>query len=350
MRESWIAIEDAVCLDNKLWFILRDYKSLGVMDIRTKETKSYVIPSNGFYTQKRAFASMALVGRKLYLIPFFNRILLQFDVDSEEFVEIGIDSNIIENKNALFMGVGIYQNYLFVMGVNVPAIIRVNTLNNNVDYLTDWCQAVERLIFDSKDAYFRKQTVIIGNKLYVPFCNANAVLEIDCNSMQSVIHSMGEEKQGYSGICFDGEAMWLSPRRNGNMVKWNLYSNQIDRIQISGLKALGNVLTYAGLIFNDKKIILLPITKRQTLCIEKENVTELSGEYSFVQQNENYIIFYERSNGKFTIIDRTLDVLSEILIDRVKVNIEKILCENQNFVVENVSGDIMDFLDVIEKD
>lgn len=350
MRESKIAIEDAVLLDNKLWFVLRDYKSLAVMDIRTKETKSYEIPSNGLYTQIKAFGSIALVGRKIYLIPHLDKVLLQFDVDSEEFVEIGMDSSIIQNKDGLFMGVGIYQNYLFIMGADVPTIIRVNTLNNNVDYITDWCQMVEPLIFDSKDAYFRKQTVIIGDKLYVPFCNANAVLEIDCNSMQSVIHSMGEEKQGYSGICFDGEAIWLSPRRNGHLIKWHLNSNQIDSMQISGLKALGNVLTYTGIIFYDKKILLLPMMRRQTLCIEQENVAELSGEYLFVQQNEKHLIFYEGNTGNLTIIDRKLDVLSEIMIDRVKVNLEKILRESKNFVIENASENIRDFINVIKKD
>lgn len=351
MKRNAISIEDAVLLDNSLWFILSDYKNLVSIDIETKKRKSYTIPTGGSYTQKRAFASMAVVNSKIYLIPFADRTLLQFDVSSEKFEEIKIDSRIIENQSLLFMGVGVYQNYLFVMGVFAPAILRVNTVNNHVDYITDWQKNIEKLIFDFGDAYFRKQSVVLDDKLYVPFCNANAVLEIDCNSMETVIHSIGEEKQGYSGICFDGKSLWLSPRKNGSMVRWDLSSNRVDNIRIIGLEEAENKFMYIGVILSNDKICLLPSVKSQTLCEEEGKVIELKGEYSFVQSDEIKIIYYEKNKGIVTIIDRESGTQSEIEIDKVEidVNIEEVLCENYKVIIEDSVFDIGDFLRFVQK-
>lgn len=348
MKKNAIGIEDAVLLDNKLWFILSDYKSLVSMDIETKETKSYTIPTEEAYVQKRAFGSMALVGRKIYLIPFYERVIMQFDADSEEFKEVEIDSRIIENKNALFLGIGMYQNYLFIMGVDVPAVLRVNTINNHIDYITNWQQEVENLIFDFNDAYFRKQSAVLNNKLFAPFCNANAVLEIDCISMKTVIHSLGEEKKGYSGICFEGSSFWLSPRKNGSMVKWDLDTKRIENIEIPEAKGMGNILTYTGIVSSNGQKLLLPITKKQTTCIEGVNVTELSGVYSFVQDDEIRIIFADKNSGILTVIERESNTQSEIEIGKVKVDIEKILYESGNTVVENEVTDVRNFIEFVQ--
>ena len=344
MKRNAIDIEDAVLLDNKLWFLLSDYKCLVAMDIETKETKTYTIPSSGSYTQARSYGSMALVGRRIYLIPLCDRMLFQFDVDSEEFEEIKIDSEVIENKTILFMAIGVYHKYLFVMGISVPAVLRVNTENNHIDYITDWKFTVEKQIFDSKDAYFRKQSVVIEDKLYVPFCNANAVLEIDCNTLKTVIHSMGGEKQGYSGICFDGESLWLSPRKNGSIKKWNLHINQVDAISIFGLEELGDTLTYVGIVLNRDKKILLPNMNKQDMTIEVDDVEVLKGSYVVAQDDKENTIFYERNSGIFTVIDRVSMTQTEIEIEKVDVDIEKILSESNNFTIENSAFTIWDFI------
>ncbi len=346
MKRNTIGIEDAVLLDNKLWFCLSEYRNLVSMDIETNETKAYTIPTSGAYVQKRAFASMELVGRKIYLIPFYERVIIQFDIDSEEFVKINLDSRLIENKYALFMGVGKYGEYLFVMGVSVPAILRVNTANNHVDYITDWCQKAEKLIFDFKEIYFRKQCVVLDNKLFVPFCNANAILEMDCISMETTIHSLGEKKQGYSGICFGGNSLWLSPRKSGDMVKWNLDTKQIDTIHIPGIQRLGNALSYIGIISKNNKKMLFPIVEKQTAYIEGEDVIELNGKFKFVNENESRIVFYETNSGTITIIDKETNKQFEIRIGKVDVDIEGILYEN-NIIVENAIIDIRDFMEYV---
>lgn len=342
MDKKHIGIEDAVRVDNQIWFCLSDYKSLVSMDIETKEQKAFTIPSDGPYMQKRAFGSMYAVGRKVYLIPFYERVIMQFDIDAEEFHRIGIDESIIEDKTHLFLGVGVYQNYLFIMGVDVPAILRLNTFNNNIDYVMDWKEKVKNLIFDSSDAYFRKQAVVIDNKLYVPFCNANAVLELNCTDLETEIHCMGAEKQGYSGICYDGSAFWLSPRNVGAVVKWEVRTHKISKMR--------DLVTapYVGIIFINGKKIMLPMVEKQIYMSNiTENIFELCGVCSFVQEDMKNILFYEPQKGWLTWIDKEGNKQLGVEVGGFTPDIDAIFREKWNVVEETREMGIHQFVEKV---
>ena len=258
MKNNRIEIEDAVLQDGRLWFCLSDYKCLGSMDLETKETKTYVIPIENTYIQKKSFISMALMGHEIYLIPLGEKVIMQFDVITEEFEKIDIDDKIVPYKKGMFFGVGKCGKYLFIMGAFAPAILRVDTNNNHIDYITDWYQEAEKLVFDFKDIYFRRQCVVKNNKLYVPFCNANAVLELDCISMKTRVHKLGEKKQGYSGVCIEGNTLWFSPRKSGDIVTWDIVTKHINTISVPGLQNLSGECTYAGILANKNKKMLFP--------------------------------------------------------------------------------------------
>ena len=347
MNRKTIGIKDVVWLDNKLWLCLSDYGYLVSMDMDTKETKSYKIPGEGKRGQKKAFESMALVGRKLYLIPFYERAIVQFDIDSQKFEKIETDYISVSKKMGLFFGVGKCGHYLFAMGANIPVVLRVNTINNKIDYITDWWQKVENLIFDHEDIYFRKQCVVQDDKLFVPFCNANAVLEVDCITMKTKVHKLGEKRQGYSGICLDGNFVWISPRKNGDLVKWNLDTKQIeDMVEIPGLQKVGSKKIYVGIIAQGKKRILFPGVEKQSEDIE-ENITELKGIFRFVKDDERRSIYYEMSSGTITVIDKELNSQSDIVVDNVNIDVVDLLYENDNVIVENAAMDIRNFIEYV---
>lgn len=345
MKKRKNKIEDAVLMDEKIWFCISCCESLFSMDIVSKEKKSFRIPSGGAYVKERAFGSMRAVGRKIYLIPFYERVIMQFDVDTETFCRIEIDSSMIENKTALFLGTGVYQNYLFIMGLDVPVILRLNTENHQIDYITDWNQKVENLIFDSSDVYFRKQSVVLDNRLYVPFCNANAVLEVDCISLKTTIHCMGEEKQGYSGICFEGSFFWLSPRKNGSIVRWNFNTEQISKIDLGGMKNREDSLSYIGIITLDSEIALLPLVEKKRGS-RKENVFELCGSYVFVQEDEKSILFFDRNTEILTLIDKENSKKTELEVGTIPVDIGSLLQEKGDILREETVS-IQQFIELI---
>ena len=229
-----VKMVDAIKTDDIVWFCPMQINCLFAFDInKGKVIGNYRIPVPSGYGAMRSFGSMVNVGRKIYLVPFYEHKIIEFEIDTKRFAEIELEENVIKDKKEFFMGVGVFHQYIFLMGVSVPVIARLDTTDNSIIYLWDWLPKVKDYIFNQNDAYFRKQSILVDNKLFVPFCNANAVIAIDCENLDTSVYRLGDEEQGYSGICLSKEAIWLSPRSTGKVVKWNYKKGETFDYDIS---------------------------------------------------------------------------------------------------------------------
>lgn len=350
-----IAIGDAIESNNMIWFVPLHFRCLFSIDKVSKEIQSYEIPSTEPYSIESPFGSMKLIKDKIYFIPLCEKMLVCFNINKKEFKKIELDKSIIGDKKAIFMGVAEYKNCLFITGAEVPAIIRVNTENDSLDYIIDWEQKIKDLVFDYEDAYFRKQCIVLKNKLYVPFCNANAVLELNCDNLLSEIHVLGEQKQGYSGICFDGKRFWLSPRKNGDLVKWNSETGEKEYFAL-GIKENEGKLIYAGILCYKDWKVLLPFSGKDRVKYENNKIVILNGSYNFSQESDNNIIYYEAEQGVLTIIDKKTNHTSEIVI-RIKSEdfnnyliMQEYMQKSDYFIVEREEREIEQFVPLIQKE
>lgn len=322
-----IEIEDAVLDGDRIWFSAQNFNSLFFMDIHTKEAKFVGKFPNEPYSGKRLYASMKLVKKKIYFIPFCAKSIAVYDIEKGEFSNIQIDETLIKCKLnvPLFMGVEEYKNYLFILPVFSKAIIRLNLLNDELQYVQDWSIQAQKYIFNSNDGYFRRQSVINGNKLIVPFCNANAVLELNCDMLQSKIYELGLQPRGYSGIYYDGEKYWLSPRTTGNLVIWNWETNTIKPANIEQEEKENSSYAYVGVLSYNEKITMFS-----------------SGQYSFVKEEKGKIMFYQTGKGILTIIDKNNKCRfeDEIVVNYIDVNVEQLLKGEECLLTESCDFNI----------
>lgn len=336
-----IKLVDAVKMDNIVWLCPMYFSCLFAFDIyKGRVIENYRIPSSRGYSAIRSFGSIVNVGRKIYFVPFYEREVIQFEIDTKRFDKIELDERIIKDKKELFMGTGVYNQYIFMMGVSVPLIVRLDTTDNSIIYLKDWLHKVNGYIFNQKDAYFRKQSLLVDNKLFVPFCNANAVIAIDCENLDTSVYHLGDEKQGYSGICLLGEAIWLSPRSAGKIVKWNYKSGEI--FDFDGSKGRAEDISYTGIVNEqEKKLVLSGMRNGQVFEIKEENVYVMDGEYDFMQEDERVLMYYESISGALTIYDK---VQNEKKV--IEVKIEK----NNIDILELYKGSVFPFSEIAGAD
>lgn len=313
-----VKMVDAIKTDDIVWFCPMQINCLFAFDInKGKVIGNYRIPVPSGYGAMRSFGSMVNVGRKIYLVPFYEHKIIEFEIDTKRFAEIELEENVIKDKKEFFMGVGVFHQYIFLMGVSVPVIARLDTTDNSIIYLWDWLPKVKDYIFNQNDAYFRKQSILVDNKLFVPFCNANAVIAIDCENLDTSVYRLGDEEQGYSGICLSKEAIWLSPRSTGKVVKWNYKKGETFDYDIS--KGGVEDIFYTGIVNEQgKKLVLAGTKEGHSLEIRDENIYVMDGEYDFTQENEHVLIYYESISGTLTIYDK---VSKEKKV--IKVKIEK---------------------------
>ena len=154
--------------------------------------------------------------------------------------------------------------------------------------IRDRYDKVKPFIFNEQDAFFRRQVVTLSDKIYIPFCNANAILELDSNTLETQIHVLGKEKCGYSGICFDGKEFWCSPRtKKDYLLEWNMetgettYTPQEDNVHVGIAYCGGKVKLFPASIYtfvkhNEKGVIYF-VKSQCAVFIGKEDYNEHDG-------------------------------------------------------------------------
>ena len=203
-----IRIEDIAEIDDVLYFFSRDFNGLyslekeetcikkvcEIKNEKTYEERLYVKLGDEFLHKKFKFMSAHLMNEKIYMFSPYLSSIYCFDI-------------------------------------NTYVLQKIYEIDETI---------LKEIVFDVSDSYFRKQVGCQDNRLYIPFCNANAILIYDVLKNRSEIKRIGNEKNGYSGIVISGNTVYCSPRKiNMHGVKWNLINGDIEYLRKSSVATLG---------------------------------------------------------------------------------------------------------------
>lgn len=351
-EKNKIVVSDAIRIDDKIWFMSDTYNGLFCMDIASEKIELMETFPNELYTQRFLYSYMERVGDKIYFAPYFAREVAVYDTKKHSFEKIKIDEEMLQRKlgEELFIGIQKYNNFLFFIPACSKAIIRLNLENHEIQYITEWSEKIVN--HDYNSLFFWAQWVLRGNKLFLPVYDVNAILEFDCDSLSYNIRTLDVDEIGFSGICDDGEYMWLYTRKAGNLLGWNPENNEITRVDIydEGVKTAWDGV--ARIISYNNRIMMFGVFASQRKMNEKVNLAVINKVgYTFAKEEEDYIIFCERDTSMLSIIDKKSEAVCTMEIsteDRI-INIKKIL-EEEGMLMEKKEFVLEDFLIELKND
>lgn len=300
-------IADAVWTEDKIWFAANRFNGLFCMDKETQKILWKGLFPNERYSQDNMFLNLVLIREKIYCIPYYAKAIAVYNIKEDKFESIQLDKDKMQCREGggLFAGVKRCGDYLFMFPAFSKAIVRLDTNTQELLYITDWTEQIEKNGYNENEFYFLKQCVVNDNKMYVPFCNAEVILELDYNSLKSKIHKVGSEKTGYSGIAYDGKDFWMSAREFGDLIRWNLETNELERISLYQRKSKNVCRDYIGLTCVDGKVTVFPTLGSEDREDKKvQNAVIKDGQYLFVKETQESIAFCERNMCELTIIDK----------------------------------------------
>ena len=329
-----IGTADVIRMDDKLWFTSNTYNCLFCMDIASEKIKLIGSFPNEMFAQSLLYYQMESVGDKIYFAPCFAKEIGVYDIKRNEFEKIKIDEKMIRVKQGYdrFYGIQKYNNFLFFIPGYSKTIIRLNVENHEVQYVNEWSEKIEGN-YSAMDAFFWEQRVLRGNKLFLPFFNMNAILELNCDTLDCVIRKIDIEETGYSGICDEGDIIWLYTRQGGNLIGWNPENTQITKVDVykEGIGAVWSWDSLVRIIKHNKNIELFGAMQSQRTINEKESqITVNDAGYLFARDKEDYIIFCERDTCLLTVIDKksnksfVIDLSTSIRFADMKKIIEEV--------------------------
>lgn len=279
-----------------LWFTAWHFNGLFQLNKETWEAEFMgVFPGEEFYC-KRLYGQIAENNGKLYFAPFNAKEIGIYDIKTKQFDKVTFtkpnNNNIpIDNFQSKCFGIATKNEYVFFIGVYNPAIIRYNTLNHELCYFNGWIADIDKLK-NAEDVYFMNHC-IFENKIIACTRNANAVLVFDMDCCSYAVYEVGNKEANYSGICFDGIYFWLSPRRNGPIVRWDFSSNKY--IEISALPSgflTSDTLSFRDIIYANSRLWLLSFSANMSLTLSTNDYNlEIAVEFQDVCMQKETSLF-----------------------------------------------------------
>ena len=311
MSECFMDFNDAVIWQDEAWFFSNDFNGLYSVDLSSQEIKFRGQVPFEPQVEHHLYSSLVIWENKIYLVPSRAKKMAVYDMAAESFEQMDL---IDKDEYQLFYGNFLYGSNLFLFHLFDATILRIDLKSKEVTVIDEWLDKALPYFFRKADAnfnYFRKQLVCRGGKIYIPFCYANAVLEIDCESLRSNIHVIGSEEQGYAGICEDGEDLWLAPKqRNGAVVRWNPQTGHKD---VFPCNDDSNALAYIGIAKEHGQIFLYSGVELQKFP-HSPSFKIKPNQYRFVSVSERYTLARNIGKGTLVIYDKLTDKETEIVI------------------------------------
>ncbi len=241
---------------------------------------------------------------KIILIPLCANNIYIYD-----YISGNLDCiNIFEDKKHIrfkFFNAFLRDKYLYLVGSFYPAILWLNLEDKTLYEINIYKDNCEKQISLS-DCYARKSILQMNEKLHIPSSISNEVYVFDMGNEIYEKKRVGDSVERYSGIEFDGECYWLSPRFGTDLLK--VYPNgEIKKIDLSEFCSPG--YNFAGILIIDGKVLLLALHLEHSLAIDLKDekiqkfitgddvLFEKTGDEIITQYNDGKINIFGKNNS-----------------------------------------------------
>lgn len=189
---------------------------------------------------KNLYAAVALQEGKLFFAPSIAKEIAVYQIAKKMFIKLPVPLIDQVCEGAKFYSCVVYKKYVFMIGSTIPVVIKIDSQTLEVTCYTDWYIKNKDIFHNCpQDILFRHEAVVVANCFYTPSCSCNTVLEFNMDTGRSKLLKVGEKKNRYGSICYDGENFWLSPRFSGPIVCWHRLKNVV--IEYDDLPIMKNV-------------------------------------------------------------------------------------------------------------
>ena len=254
LLNTYLGFQCSIKINNELWF--SSFKGNGLFRYDGEH-----IEHMGNFEEEGAklFSDIKRHKDKLYFVPLVSTRIYTYDLTSKK-----IEGIPYKHGTGDFIFSIIYEHFLYMFPSFYHGIARQNLDTLEIEIIDDWINEEFKKYQLSEDAYFRGDYVRKENTIYVPFCNAHAVLEFHLNDGSSVIYNVGN--QGNATIASDGKKFWLAPRKSGNILSWDLSTGEVLEYQNFPEGFLNGA--FLGSFYKDGYIWLFPESANMVLKID----------------------------------------------------------------------------------
>jgi len=298
--------------ENFLWFI--DCNNVLYKRDKQSNKTEYV----GIIPEQSDWANLGIAEnrRKLYFAPYYrNNKISVFDMDKKKFEQINFrDDNRFTGK---FQNAISFKNFVYFIPNEYPAIMRLNTDTNEIEYFSEWVNEVSKLRISRLQEDAWKNVIflsicVVESEIAMVLHGANVIMLFNMEIGSYEIKNIGEKSEQYHNICFDGQNYYITLFNKDYIVKWNKQLNKISKIKFPySFTRKTNTNGNFAIQYSNKHIWLIPTAANNAykINIDTNEIVELpefvehfedkniKWFYNFTFVNENFIYALTNSKG-----------------------------------------------------
>ncbi len=333
--------EDAIVVRDALYFFGRDINALFQVSLSDGSISVVGTLPDEELREQRLCCKLVYYKNQIIVAPLKTKNIWFFSIDTGAWEKIEIDEYENNYARSYFRNIYVKDDRLLLWGGYYPGMVRINLTDYSVSYRMDLMNGKRGII---KDLFFRSGPLKVRGKLYLASCVDNSVLIVDEDKLDCSWVEVGARHNRYSGIEWDGQYFWLSPRCDSAVVRWDGKGRvweyeqpedaRFETVTYFGIVRIGDGFLIpaspngaADSIYVDKSGRLTREKRRYTLC---KNVGKCGLIYQIA---EGEIVYIDDGGVKHEILKEDIDISRLLRQAGIETHeyIEGIMTENEDF-------------------
>lgn len=217
----------AVKINNDIWFPNRFFNALIKMDAKSGKIRDIKKFPNYEAGETVLYTTVLYAYDKLIFVPGRSEEIVSYCVESEKFVSVSMDLNIVGEEKLYFWCAYVNGQYVYMFPRKAKCIVKYNVLDNSIMYLENYLNEIIRVLPENVPC-FSAQFEIVNGKVYIPFVELNAVMVFDAKDESIEIKYINIEG-GCTTITYVNEYFYLASLKNSCVFQWEINSGKIKR-------------------------------------------------------------------------------------------------------------------------
>ena len=160
-----------------------------------------------------AYASIQKVDEKLVLAPYGADDILIYDLNENEGYKIPVEipmgiRSINYNEDYKFWDSFVFKEFVYMIGFFYPAIIKLNTITMEIEYLTECCDYINKKRIEGIGVYFVHGEVI-EDTAWISCACCNMMIKLDLQNMIFEYHTVPLIDAGCGAFLYDNRGFWI---------------------------------------------------------------------------------------------------------------------------------------------
>ena len=293
--------EDMICIGGKLYLFANNMNLLYTVDTNTGRF-SFLgqIPDKSIF-EKRLISKIILWKDTLYLIPLTCESLWTYSIVNNSWKRYEIEQYEGNWAHSFFRNAVVFNDKIFILGGYYPAIVIFDLLTEEITYIKE--PFMDHHNKNSMDLYFRGDPIIINKCMYLGSCVDNSYFRFNLESYRFEWIKVGDGNNRYSGILFDNDSLWLSPRRGASSVVRKKNSGEVVEYSLKADTFPRNDY-YIGIVPEPHGYFIpAAVNSTGSLKISETGIIEKIDECYSIYKKAGGVIMAQDTEGDISIID-----------------------------------------------